>query len=180
MCMRKENDIQYVEAIKLAAGGVQYRSLSVKNTLIEAVEQLYVFYVNSSEKKYLEVSKLFIQAYLEMGFSYQEGEKVFDLILNELGECRQMECSNKKCVERKIKLNKSQVRSMIKRWPASPKQIMKIDEVVEDIIYKSKNKTMGIYYYECVVTKDVYELVINENETFFHDLKRGIFFTLLQ
>lgn len=180
MRMRKENDIQYVEAIKLAAGGGQYRSLSVKKTLIEAVEQLYVFYVNSSEKKYLEVSKLFIQAYLEMGFSYQEGKKVFDLILNELGECREIEYPKKIYAERKIKLNKAQVRSMIKRWPASPNQVMKIDEVVEDIIYKVKSKAIGIYYYECTVTKDVYELVINENETFFHDLKRGAFFTLLQ
>ena len=34
MYMHKENDVKYVEAIKLAAGGVQYRSLSVKNTLI--------------------------------------------------------------------------------------------------------------------------------------------------
>lgn len=178
--MHKENDVKYVEAIKLAAGVVQYRSLSVKNTLVEAVEQLHTFYVNSLEKKYLEVAKLFIQAYLEMGFSYQEGETVFDLILNELGEYREIEYPKKFYVERKIKLNKSQVRSMIKRWPASSGQTMKIDEVVEDIICKAKNKIIGIYYYECAATKDVYELVINENETLFHDLKRGVFFTLLQ
>jgi len=180
MCMHKENDVKYVEAIKLAAGGVQYRSLSVKNTLIEAVEKLHVFYTNSAEKKYLEVAKLFIQAYLEMGFLYQEGEKVFDVILNELEEQREIEYLRRTYVERKIKLNKSQVRSMIKRWPASPNQEMKIDEVVEDIISKSKNKEIGISYYECSVTKDVYELVINENEMFFHDLKRGLFFTLLE
>lgn len=123
MYMHKENDVKYVEAIKLAAGGVQYRSLSVKNTLIEAVEQLYIFYTNSVEKKYLEVAKLFIQAYLEMGFLYQEGEKVFDVILNELGEQREIEYPERNYVERKIKLNKSQVRSMIKRWP--PLQIKK-------------------------------------------------------
>lgn len=123
MYMHKENDVKYVEAIILAAGGVQYRSLSVKNTLIEAVEQLYIFYTNSVEKKYLEVAKLFIQAYLEMGFLYQEGEKVFDVILNELGEQREIEYPERNYVERKIKLNKSQVRSMIKRWP--PLQIKK-------------------------------------------------------
>ena len=115
MYMHKENDVKYVEAIKLAAGGVQYRSLSVKNTLIEAVEQLYIFYTNSVEKKYLEVAKLFIQAYLEMGFLYQEGEKVFDVILNELGEQREIEYPERNYVERKIKLNKSQVRSLKQR-----------------------------------------------------------------
>ncbi|MBQ8802786.1 MAG: hypothetical protein IJZ53_04030 [Tyzzerella sp.] len=178
--MYDEKDNQYVEAIKLAAGGVQYRNLSVKKTLIEAVEQLHLFYKNSLEKKYLEVAKLFIQAYLELGFSYQEGEHVFSVILDELGECREVEYSKKIYVERRIKLNKSQVRSMIKRWPASPHQTIKIEEVVEDIINKVKSKAIGIYYYECAVTKDVYELVINENEVFFHDLKRGVFFTLLQ
>lgn len=91
--------------------------------MIEAVEQLYIFYTNSVEKKYLEVAKLFIQAYLEMGFLYQEGEKVFDVILNELGEQREIEYPERNYVERKIKLNKSQVRSMIKRWP--PLQIKK-------------------------------------------------------
>lgn len=115
MYMHKENDVKYVEAIILAAGGVQYRSLSVKNTLIEAVEQLYIFYTNSVEKKYLEVAKLFIQAYLEMGFLYQEGEKVFDVILNELGEQREIEYPERNYVERKIKLNKSQVRSLKQR-----------------------------------------------------------------
>lgn len=69
---------------------------------------------------------------------------------------------------------------MIKRWPASPNQKIKIDEVVDDIISKAKNKEIGISYYECSVTKDVYELVINENEILFHDLKRGRFFTLLE
>ena len=57
-------------------------------------------------------------------------------------------------------------------------QVLSIEN--ETIICKAKNKIIGIYYYECAVTKDVYELVINENETLFHDLKRGVFFTLLQ
>lgn len=72
-------------------------------------------YTNSVEKKYLEVAKLFIQAYLEMGFLYQEGEKVFDVILNELGEQREIEYPERNYVERKIKLNKSQVRSLKQR-----------------------------------------------------------------
>lgn len=68
---------------------------------------------------------------------------------------------------------------MIKKWPASLLQKMKIDDVVDDIIEKVKNQSSGIFYYQCAVTEDMYELVINEKETFFHDLRRGIFYTFL-
>ena len=47
--MENEKDVQYVEAIKLAAGGVQYKNLSVKKTLIDAVQQLNSFYKNSGD-----------------------------------------------------------------------------------------------------------------------------------
>jgi hypothetical protein len=74
-------------------------------------------------------------------------------------------------------LNKSQVRSLIGKWPASPHQKMKIDEVVNDIISKIKNKENGIFYYKCAVTENLYELVISTKEIFFHDVARGIFYT---
>ena len=63
---------QYIEAIKIAAGSVQYKNLSVKNTLIEAIQQLTIYYENSKNKEYLEIALLNIQAYLEMGFEYGE------------------------------------------------------------------------------------------------------------
>lgn len=60
---------------------------------------------------------------------------------------------------------------------ASPKQTMKINEVIEDIIAKVKAKESGIYYYQCAVTNDLYELIIGQNEKFFHDVGRGKFYT---
>ena len=66
---------------------------------------------------------------------------------------------------------------MIGRWPASPHQEMKIDEVVSDIIAKVKESANGIYYYKSVVTNDIYELVINDGGKLFHDIKRRIFYT---
>ena len=86
---------------------------------------------------------------------------------------------NKFYVAKTIKLNRTQVRSMIRKWPPSPHQTMKIDEVVDDIISKVKGKENGIFYYKCAATKDIYELVISKKETFFHDMQRGIFYTFL-
>ena len=174
----RENGV-YIEAIKLAAGSVQYKDISVKDTFIDAVFQLYQYYQNTENIKYLETSILHIQAYLEMGFPYEEGKDVFDLVLKELGTTRELKFPQKFYFAKKVKLNKTQVRSMIKKWSASPHQEMKIDEVVADIITKVKQHETAIYYYKCAVTKDMYELVINDKEMFFHDLRRGIFYTFM-
>ena len=170
---------QYIEAIKLAAGTVQYKNVSVIETFLEAIEQLNWYYENLNDKAYLEVARLHIQTYLEMGFSYEIGEELFNSILEKMGTTREFEFPKKFYTSKLIKLNKSQVRSMIKKWPASPHQIMKIDEVVSDIINKVNNREIGIYYYKCAVTKDMYELTISDKEMFFHDLRRNIFYTFL-
>lgn len=177
--MHIKDDSLYVEAIKLAAGSVQYKNLSVRNTFIDAVSQLYQYYQNSQNIKYLETAVLHIQAYLEMGFSYEDGKSIYDTILKELGITKEMKFPRKFYSANQIKLNKTQVKSMIKKWPASPHQKMKIDEVVADIIEKVEQREMGIFYYKCAVTEDMYELVISEKEMFFHDLRRRIFYTFI-
>lgn len=109
----RENGV-YIEAIKLAAGSVQYKDISVKDTFIDAVFQLYQYYQNTENIKYLETSILHIQAYLEMGFPYEEGKDVFDLVLKELGTTRELKFPQKFYFAKKVKLNKTQIRSMIK------------------------------------------------------------------
>ena len=42
--MDREENRLYIEAIKLAAGSVQYKNISVKDTMIKAVGQLYQYY----------------------------------------------------------------------------------------------------------------------------------------
>lgn len=177
--MHNEEESLYIEAIKLAAGSVQYKNLSIKKTFVDAVTQLYQYYVNSGNVKYLETAILHIQAYLEMGFSYEDGKAIYDVVLEKFGTTKELKFPRKFYVAKKIKLNKTQIKSMIKKWPASPHQTMKIDEVVADIMEKIEKKETGIFYYKCAVTEDMYELVISEKETFFHDLRRGLFYTFV-
>ena len=120
--MDREENRLYIEAIKLAAGSVQYKNISVKDTME------------------LEFPKKFYSA-------------------------------------NTIKLNKTQVRSMLGRWPTSSRQGMKVQEVVEDIIRKVENREEGVWYYKCEMTEEMYELVISEQNMFFHDLRRCIFYT---
>lgn len=177
--MQNTDTKRYVEAIKLAVGSVQYKNLSIKETFFETIERLNFYYENSQNEKYLEVALLHMQAYLEMGFPYEARKELFDATLAKMGTKREFEFPKNFYASKEIKLNKSQVRSMIKKWASSPHQTMKIDEVVADIIKRVSNREIGIYYYECAVLKDRYELTISEDEMFFHDLKRGTFYTFL-
>lgn len=168
---------RYVEAIKFAAGCLQYRSISVRQTLGDSISLLYSYYEKLNNKEYLEIAILHIQAYLEMGFEYEKYEKTFNKVLESLGTSRCIKFPKKFYMSNKIRLNKSQVKSMIKKWPASPYQVMKIDDVVEDIIKKVQDHQNGIFYYKCAVTGDLYELVVSNKELFFHDVVRGKFYT---
>lgn len=126
--MDREENRLYIEAIKLAAGNVQYKNISVKDTMIKAVEQLYRYYEITMDEGYLETAFFHIQAYLEMGFPYEEREEVFDNILKNLGKRRELEFPKKFYCAKKVKLNKTQVRSMLGRWPTSSRQRMKVQE----------------------------------------------------
>ena len=177
--MNREEDRLFIEAIKLAAGSVQYKNISVENTMIKAVEQLYRYYKETIDKGYLETAFFHMQAYLEMGFSYEEGKGIFDKVLKNLGKRKELEFPKKFYCAKTIKLNKTQVRSMLGRWPISSRQEMKVREVVEDIIRKVQNREEGVWYYKCEMTEDMYELVISEQNMFFHDLRRCIFYTFV-
>ena len=176
---QSDENRKYVEAIKLAAGSVQYKNLSVQETMVGAVTELYKYYEYTKNMNYLETAILQIQAYLELGFVYDNAKSQFDQVLEKMGTTREIQFPKRFYVSKQIKLNKTQVRSMIKKWPASSKQNMKIDEVVEDIIKKVKAHDTGIYYYPSAIPNELYELVINEKESFFHDLQRGVFYTFL-
>lgn len=174
-----EEELRYVEAIKFAAGSLQYKNVPVQQTFREAVSQLYWYYENLGGDEYLQTATLHIQAYLEMGFSYEENADLFNDVLQKLGTTRDLKFPKRYYSSKQVKLNKTQVRSMIKKWPASPHQEMKINEVVDDIITKVQTHECGIYYYKCAVTGDMYELVISDQEIFFHDVVRGSFFTFV-
>lgn len=140
------------------------------------------------EKKYLICGVLHMQAYLEMGYDYDDNTELFNFVLKELGTDRKQMFHKKLYRSYSIKLNKSQVRSMIGKWNAA--NCMPIAEVVDDIIVKVKNHKEGIYYYQNSGNKnltfdekakvDTYELVIKENDCYFCDIRKKKYFTFIQ
>lgn len=186
MEVKKSDQRLLIEAIKLAVGTTSYVGLAISDVFEASVSRLYSYYLETKDKCYIETALLHIRAYVEMGFEYEDKAEVFDCVLETLGTSRHLEFPKAYYYSKKIKANKTQIRTMIKKWPAS-KERMNINDVVQDILDKVLNKKVGIYYYNSSTTPnsenigdgDLYELVISEKETYFHDIKRRKYFTII-
>ncbi len=171
----------YLEAIKLAAGSLKYKGISINKTFLMGIKHLQEYYSLCNDLKYLEVAVLLIQAYLEMGFTYESYKEEFDHILKDLGTERSMMFPKRFYHSKKIKLTRPQVRSMIGKWSSSKKNNMMIITVVDDIIEKVNNKEIGVFSYcnHNISGQELYELVINKDEVYFHDINKSKFYTFL-
>ena len=147
---------------------LQNQGITIRETVYKSLDKLLLWNKESENSKYLELALLHMQAYANMGFALDEENKTIREIL-------------------KIKLTKSQVRGMIGRWRPSRDSPMTIGELVDDIIRKVKNHEEGRYIYQYhrtdVTTKgdiEVYELVINKDESYFYDVKKFRFYTFME
>ncbi|MDF2871870.1 MAG: hypothetical protein K0R05_3445 [Anaerocolumna sp.] len=168
-----------LEAIKFAAGSLKYKGISINKTFLMSIKFLQGYYLIDRDLRYLEVATLLIQAYLEMGFTYESCQEEFDDILKDLGTERSLMFPKKFYHSKKIKLTRPQVRSMIGKWSSSKKNKMLIITVVDDIINKVNNKEIGVYSYcnHNISGKELYELVINIDEVYFHDINKCKYYT---
>lgn len=181
--MENEERTLTIEAIKLAVGTTSYIGFPISGIYEAAIERLKQYYIETKDQTYLEAALLHIHAYMEMGYDYDDKRELFDYVLSRLGTERNIEFPKLYYISKSIKLTKTQVRTMIQRWPTSRNR-MALNDVIADIISKVKNKDIGIHYYNSNPTPnkpgssgDLYELVIGEEESYFHDIKRRKYFT---
>lgn len=128
-----------------------------------------------------------MQAYVNMGFALDEKNQTICDILNVTHQTIENFCPKGYLPGKRVKLTKTQVRSMIGRWKPSKTNPMTIGELVEDIIRKVKEHQTGRYIYhycrtDCVSKEDaeIYELVVNEDESYFHDVRKFRFYTFME
>lgn len=172
-------------ALKLIIGSLPYQGISIINTMNKVMEYLCIYYEKTLEKKYLEIAMMHMRAYIELGFVYDELKHQFDFILKLAGVSKEEIYRNVSGENQARKTSRSEIRSMIRRWTSSKYHTKSKDEVVEDIMDKVERRSMGIYYYHSNQNPknpkldDVYVLVINEFESYFHDIKRNKYFKLI-
>lgn len=166
---------------------LQNQGITIRETVYKSLDKLLLWNKESENSKYLELALLHMQAYANMGFALDEENKTIREILKKTGKTREDFFPKGCLLGKRIKLTKSQVRGMIGRWRPSRDSPMTIGELVDDIIRKVKNHEEGRYIYQYhrtdVTTQgdiEVYELVINKDESYFYDVKKFRFYTFME
>lgn len=168
-----------IEALKLSVMTSSRLGVSREELLLNSIEKSMEFYEKEPKEEFLLGALLDIQAYLELGFSYRTNEELFDEVLGRYGKNRVQVFPKPFYAATKVKLNRSQVRGMLRKWSGAQKNNLSITQVVEDIIEKVTSREKGVHYYTNYLagaTPDIYELVIQEEECYFHDVKCDRFY----
>lgn len=165
-----------IEAIKMAVSVSSRLGVNRERTLILSIGHIMEFYENDPKREYLVGALLHIQAYLELGLDYRLHQELFEKIMEECNLEKDDVFPRRFYTAKRVKLNKSQVRGMIRKWSTSPKNKLQIQQVVQDIMEKVSNQEQGVYYYHNHTSPsgrddDLYELVIQGEECYFHDMK---------
>ena len=71
-----------VQTIKLVLSGTESTGISSKQVLLNCIVYLTEKYRESREFSYLEKAVWHMYAYLELGFSYADGEEIFQTVLD--------------------------------------------------------------------------------------------------
>lgn len=185
--MVNDSKMQEIYVMMFALQTLQNRGITIKETVSDSLTNLLQWYNQSENRKYLELALLHMQAYANMGFALDDDEPAVKEILDLMGKTKNDFFPRGHMIGKQVRLNKVQVRGMIGKWKASPETPLSIGELVDDIITKIKEHREGryIYQYQRKVTAgeaepEVYELVINKEESYFYDVKNFRFYTFIE
>lgn len=182
--MSIEINRQEVEAVKIAVRRVERRNISSLNTLVRSIELLCDSYQQTGMKEYLLAAIDRIQAYLELGFAYEEKAELFNRVLSELGTSKEEQFPKRSYAAKTIKLTHAQIKNAICKWSSSKYHTGKKDDVVEDIIAKVNNRAYGCYEYHSNanprdMSRDyIYILYVDEDDSYLFSSSRNLYFII--
>lgn len=174
-----------VESIRLALANLQLNGMSPQEVIICSIRYLMECCISrlkeeqesqngdmDPQKKTAMLKKaiLFIQVYIELGFSYETHAELFEQVFREAGLTGDEILSFKRRFARRLRLNKSNIDYVLGRWnPRYHSNTKK--EVIDDIMEKIKNQEQGEYFYysrrKFSEQEDVYQLVVEQDGSYF-------------
>lgn len=174
-----------VNAVKTALSNIESVDLSPKEVLTDSIDWLYDRYSVGGDERYLKQALNHIQAYVQLGFPYEDNEQIFDRVLTVLKVDRVQVLFLDEKYTKMIKLNKNQIRGMIRKWNPHIHS-MTINSVIEDVMDKVKGEKSGIYTYASgkknvngkSVPKDEYRLLIYGEKAQFFDVTQKLYYTI--
>lgn len=174
-----------VEVVKMSVRRLGHQNISAKQTLEKSIALLVDYYKKWEMLGYLMAALVRLQAYLELGFCYTDNEDLFDALLEALGTCKRIQFPANYNHAKRVALTKAQVDGLIERWSSSPHRTMSRPEMVDDIISRVENKTIGRSEYHSNANPKgkgldyVYELVVAEDESYLYDVRNDKYYTFV-
>ena len=171
-----------VETKRVLLAGLQQSGYSLEKAIPEILGELtQLGRSSSSQELYAKTAAQFILAYLELGFSYLRHRELFDPILEWAGLDGLSASALWRCTPY-VQLKKNPVRSMFRKWPASPHNSHTIIQAVEDVIRRVTSGDVGCYQYY-TARKDgtftsLYQLNVYKDYAIFHDVMKNRYYTL--
>lgn len=182
-------DSTMVEAIKLAVGNCEVQGIISKEVLLESIIWLREKYEQEKNLAFLKKALCHILAYLELGFSYEDGVEEFHIVLNYLDLDEDTVFPKPAWKYRRVSLTKCNIRSMLGRWNPYLHS-MKISEVVSDVYNKVLEHKTGKYLYYCgkiirqnesgTLWEQTYWLYIRPEESFLYDVNKNKYYIFEQ
>ena len=181
-------DTVEIAAIKIAVSNVESLGIYSKDALIKSIVWLREKYESFGEIAYLKKAVWNIYAYLELGFSYEDGKEEFQKILEYLHMNVEDMFQEKKWQYRRVLLNKTNVTGILGRWNPVLHS-MKISEAVADILNKVSVNMEGNYVYHCgkVLEEDAekklwehtFRLSIRKDEAVLYDINKNKYYVFV-
>lgn len=183
----KDNKYKEICVMMYSMWTLHYRDIPLAETLQSSLHMILGWYQNTGDKKLLELVRLHLQAYVNTGNALNPEVEEIHAALEALGEEQAAFRPDTGFGGRKIQLTRAQVRSMIGRWRPTKENSMSIYEVVDDIISKVSGHQKGRYLYTYHrfagsdnEIPDTYELIIEEQGSYFYDVGNFRFYTFAE
>lgn len=174
-----------VEAIKLSVKNLENKNISSKEVLLRSIVYLEKNYLLNEKKEYLEKAVWHIYAYLELGFTYDDGKELFEKIFDYMGIRIVDIFPDRQWNSEKVILNKTNIRNILGRWNPVLHS-MKIEDVVKDILVKVSNKEVGEHLYYCgkiienthdrILWEHTFKLYVDLSEAFLLDVNKNKYY----
>jgi len=173
-----------VEAVKLALKVAMRKGIQAQDTLIGSIDFLNDCYEWSEDRRYLLAAMTSLQAYMELGFQYDDYREKFDQLMGHLNTFKDIQFAGQYFPVAVIALTKPRIKTVIGTWSTSKYHTMPIAEVLEDIIRKVSHKEIGNYEYHSNLQEEsrkdhVFELLISEEASYLHDVQKDQYYLFL-
>lgn len=183
MCYSTMTQKEKIDAMSFTFSVLHYQQRDVRSVLLFSVTRLQELYALTEDPKLLELARLEVLSYLNMGFSLPDELKDRDW-LDIDGLCASIRLFH---IGKRVRPTKAQVRSMIGRWSSSRLTAMTVGQVVEDILQKVSAGQTGMWCYiyrktlgKGRIKEERYELIVGEKESFFWDMNMFRFYVFEQ